>query len=711
MHNLKVDESSLTGESLPVEKHSEPLGLQTVLADRKNCVFSGTLATGGHAMAIVWATGDQTEFGKIAWLISEASTLETPLTRKLKEFSKKLLWIILACSLLTFIAGMLHDEDVVTLFMAVVTFAVSAIPEGLPACVTIVLAIGVNRMAKRRAIIRKLPAVETLGSTTVICTDKTGTLTENQMTVQAIYSGATLYAVTGQGFSSEGQILCNGMPITLKEHPQLALCLLAGAHSSDAEIVVKEGKYVAQGDPTEAALLVAAKKAGIEPNLKRVDTLPFESKNMYRATLYKGQLFVLGALEKLLDHCSPPLDTAKIVQTAEFLAAKGLRVLALCTKACDQIEIGNLTFLGLMGMMDPPRQEAIRAINTCQEAGIIIKMITGDHTQTAKAIGEKIGLKNVKTLTGSELEQLSPHELIHKIDHTTIFARITPEQKLKIVEALQAKGHIVAMTGDGVNDAPALKQADIGIAMGISGTDVAKASADIVLLDDNFATIEAAVEEGRGIFDNLTKFIIWTLPTNCGESLVLLFAISLGLTLPIMPVQALWINMSTAIFLGLTLAFEQKEQNLMQRPPRDPKKPILTHELFMRTGLVSLIILLGSFWLFFWEVTIEKNTLEAARTAVVNTIVAVEIAYLFNCRSLTKSPFSIGFFSNKWVLLGVFATIVAQLFFTYLPVINQLFHTAPIPLESWLRIGLVALASFIVVELEKWCRFAPKFRS
>ena len=769
--SLQVDESALTGESVPVHKHTDPLALETILADRKNLAFAGTLVTGGHGEGLVWATGDRTETGRIAWLIAEAVDLQTPLTRKIAQFSGLLLWVILGLAAITFGIGVARGEKAVEMFMAAVALAVGAIPEGLPAAVTIVLAIGVSRMAKRRAIIRKLPAVETLGSTTVICSDKTGTLTENQMTVQEIYAGGRLYEVTGAGYEPRGDIRFDGAPAGLAQHPALAECLRAGVLCNVSLLARDEtGRLKVQGDPTEAAMLVAAEKAGLlradtDRVSPRVDMIPFESEHMFRATLHEAHagrvIYKVGAVERLLDRCTDALgargelvtlNKAAVHHAVERMAARGLRVLALArrhTKA-DHIRLehahvaGGLTFLGLQGMIDPPRPEVIAAVRRCQEAGIAVKMITGDHAVTARAIARQIGLGGTRTLDGSvhpltpslspavgegaprvgegeratstspvhtlsgrELEKFTDEQLPAVAERTAVFARVAPEQKLRLVRALQARGHVVAMTGDGVNDAPALKQADIGVAMGISGTDVAKGAAAMVLTDDNFASIEAAVEEGRGVFDNLTKFIVWILPTNLGEAAMIIVSILLGLPLPALPLQLLWVNLTDTL-LGLPLAFEPKEAGLMHRPPRNPRQPLLTHPLIMRTGLVTLIILTGGLALFLWEWQVENTGLAAARTVVVNLFVLVEALYLFNCRSLNCSFFSVAFFSNRLALVGVTAMIGAQLLFTYSPVMNRLFHSAPLSVEAWLRIGAVAVAAFATVELEKWIRFGGR---
>jgi len=737
VRSLQIDESALTGESLPVHKHVDPLVFETVLADRKNLAFAGTLVTRGEADGVVWATGDQTEIGRIARLVSEAVDLSTPLTRKIAQFSRLLLWLILGLAAFAFIVGVWRSEKIVEMFMAAVALAVGAIPEGLPAAVTITLAVGVARMARRRAIIRKLPAVETLGSTTVICSDKTGTLTENAMTVQQIYAGGEFYGVTGTGYDPTGTIQQDDQPVSPDERPALLACLRAGLLCNDAVLVRKDGRTRVEGDPTEAALIVAAEKAGLlhadaQREAERLDAIPFESEDQFMATLHRARdghiIYKKGALERVLGRCATMLaragseaaiDREKIRAAADTMAAKGLRVLAFARRnlRADHRELGHehvargLTFLGLQGMLDPPRPEAIAAVRRCQRARIAVKMITGDHLFTAKAIAQKIGLYRVANardshaISGRELEQVSDDDLPAIAEESVVFARVTPEQKLRLVKALQAREQIVAMTGDGVNDAPALKQADIGIAMGISGTDVAKEAADMVLTDDNFASIEAAVEEGRGIFDNLKKFIVWTLPTNFGESFVLLAAILLGTALPMFPVQLLWINMMTAVSLGVMLVFEPKEPDLMDRPPRDPRQPILTFPLFMRTGLVSLLILAGAFALFVWEVQQEGATLAEARTTVVNVIVSVETFYLLNCRSLTRSAFAVGLFSNPWVIAGIALATVTQVLFTYAPFMNKLFHSAPITGEAWLRIVAVGVIAFAAVELEKWIRF------
>lgn len=732
---LQVDESALTGESVPVEKTSVTLAPQTVLADRRNMAYAGTMVTSGQAGGIVIATGDHTEAGRISKLISETESLATPLTRKIAAFSKWLVLVILALAALTFFIGWIRGEPALEMFKAAVALAVGAIPEGLPAALTITLAIGVKRMAKRRAIIRKLPAVETLGSTTVICSDKTGTLTENQMTVQEIWAGGVLYSVTGSGYDPEGQVLYNGREVEAKDAPALSECLTAGILCNDSQLQQEDGRWSVQGDPTEGALIVAARKLGLseetlKTKLPRVDVIPFESERQYMATLHGvtgGQetlIYMKGAVERVLERCSQQissqgtieiLDRISPLRAAEQMAARGLRVLAFARKPCldchlkfgHQDVASDLTFIGLQGMIDPPRAEVIRAVEECKEAGVRVKMITGDHALTASAVAREIGLADSETqteaLTGAQLSELTDQELIEVAERSQVFARVAPEQKLKLVEALQEKGHVVAMTGDGVNDAPALKKADIGIAMGITGTDVAKGTADMILTDDNFATIVATVEEGRRLFDNLIKFITWTLPTNGGEGLVILAAVLVGAALPILPVQILWINMTTAVLLGLMLAFEPMEPDVMKRPPRDPKASILSGQLLWRVVLVSAILLTGAFGLFVIEKKLGADTAQA-RTVPVNVFFLVELFYLFNCRSLTRSMWSIGLFSNPWVILGSVSMILAQLFFTYAPFMNTVFHSAPIGLESWGRIMFLAAAGYLIVEMEKGVR-------
>lgn len=734
--DLQIDESALTGESAPVSKRTAPLPRSTSLADRANLAFSSTLATYGQGRGVVFATGKDTEVGKISHLISTADVLETPLTRKIAQFSRILLAVILLLAAGTFVVGVVRDQPVIDIFLAAVALAVAAIPEGLPAAVTIILAIGVARMAQRRAIIRKLPAVETLGSTTTICSDKTGTLTVNQMTVRAIRTVAGSYEVSGAGYSPDGEIRrAGGEGASPDQDAGLRESLLTGLLCGDSSVFESEGRWEIEGDPTEAALVVASAKGGFDAEdwkkrRPRVDAIPFESQHQYMATLHEDRdaggmrLHMKGAVEVVLSKCrgalggdgnEAPLDREKVQRQVEELAAQGLRVLAMAvgqappeTRSIAHEDVRGLLYAGVQGMIDPPRPEAIRAVETCQSAGVAVKMITGDHAATARAVAGQIGLAGAReegtdrlaALTGAELSDLPDARLIEEAERVAVFARVSPEQKLRLVRALQAKGHVVAMTGDGVNDAPALKQADIGVAMGLGGTEVAKEAADMVLTDDNFATIEAAVEEGRGVFDNLTKFLVWTLPTNGGEGLVILAAIAAGIALPVYPVQVLWINMTTAVLLGMTLAFEPKEPDIMRRRPRDPHGAILSPTFVLRIAVVSGLMLLGAFGSFRWALD-QGASLNEARTVAVNVFVFVELFYLFNCRSLTHSILYVGVLSNRWTWMGAAAMAALQLVFTYVPFMNRMFHSAPIGWDAWLRILATGAATFAIIELEK----------
>ena len=714
---LRTIEAALTGESLPVDKHHHPLPVDTPLAERRNMAYAGTTVVSGLGAGLVIATGAATETGRISDLIASAPDLATPLTRKIAAFAKLLLWAILALAGLTFAVGIARGEAPFDMFMAAVALAVGAIPEGLPAAITITLAIGVARMAKRRAIVRQLPAVEALGSTTVICSDKTGTLTENAMTVRALWADGKLYEITGHGYAPTGELRLNGEKVGAGETAHEAL--LAGLLCNDAGLHHEKGEWRISGDPTEAALIVAAKKAGLDETtiaalFPRLDELPFDATRQTMATLHQIEdqriLYCKGAVEKLLPACVG-IDQAVIEAAASALARQGMRVLALCRRpvATDllhwaDIEAG-LSFLGLVGMIDPPRPHAIAAVKACHAAGIRVKMITGDHADTALAIARQLNIvrDGGAVLTGRQLAELDDAALATTVREVDVFARVEPEQKLRLVRALQANGEIVAMTGDGVNDAPALKAADIGIAMGMGGTEVAKEAAAMVLTDDNFATIEAAVEEGRGIFDNIVKFITWTLPTNIGEGLVILTAIVAGATLPITPLQILWINMTTAVLLGLPLAFEPVEGKVMHRPPRPPAAPILDRVLIGRIVLVGLLMLAGSFGLFL--LALERGqSLAEARSIAVNVFVMIELVYLFNCRSLARPLWRVAPFSNLWVWGGALSMLLLQLAFTYLPVFQQLFGTAPIGAQAWLEIAVVAVVALLVIEGEKALR-------
>ncbi|GAA5152307.1 HAD-IC family P-type ATPase [Amycolatopsis dongchuanensis] len=709
-HLFEVDESALTGESLPVAKTTGELPPATALADRVNTAHSGTMVTRGSARALVTATGAATQLGAVQRMVATAGPVATPLTRKLAGFSKQLSVGIVVIAVLTFAVGLVRGTGVAEMFTAAVALAVGAIPEGLPAAVSIVLAIGVVRMSRRRSVVRNLPAVETLGGTTVICTDKTGTLTLNRMTVTAVAAG--------------GRTVDAG---NLPDDPAVRECLTAGVVCNEAALSRVDGLWSAQGDPTETALVPAAERAGLDPaelraRHPRVDLVPFEPERRLMATAHAGGVgYAKGAVEEILARCdrelradgsTGPLDAAAAHRLQREFAERGLRVLAFARFRSGEeplavlVDRGGWTFLGLQAMQDPPRPEVAGAIAACHSAGIAVKMITGDHAGTARAIGRAVGLADEPVvLTGAGLDELTDGELPAAAARTTVFARVSPGQKLRLVKAFQGAGHIVAITGDGVNDAPALRRADIGVAMGRGGTDAARDAADMVLTDDDFAAIESAVEEGRGVFDNLRKFLAWTLPTNIGEGMVILAAVLLGATLPIVPVQILWINMTTAVFLGLTLAFEPKEPGLMTRPPRPPDRPLFTPALFRRVGLISLLLVVAAFAAYRWELGGGASVAQA-RTVAINLFVAVQIGYLFSCRSLEHPVVRAWPRGNRMLAVGIGITVGLQVLFTYLPAMNTIFHTAPIGAGAWLRILAAAVLAFAVVEADKllWIR-------
>jgi len=736
IRDLKADESALTGESVAVEKSTAPVPIENLIGDRFSIGFSSTNITYGQGKGMVVATGDDTQVGKIQQSIASAEELETPLTKKIASFSHLLLKVILVLAAVVIVIGYLRGESFGEIFMVAVALAVGSIPEGLPVAVTIMLALGVSKMAKRKAIIRKLVAVETLGSTNVICSDKTGTLTENQMTVQQLFDGERYFTVTGLGYNPDGAFKSNDSVIKPESYHALSLCLKAGTLCNDSVLKKKEGLWIIEGDPTEGALLVSAIKGGytaddLEKTYPRINAIPFESEYQYMATLHGGKeplIFLKGSAEVLLEKCEHgynsaneliTLDKASILSNVEKMAEKGLRVLAFAMKKPEQglQEINHqdtasgLIFLGLQGMIDPPRKEVIEAVALCQKAGIEVKMITGDHALTAATIAAEIGLEGEKTgdklvaVTGKELQQLDDDAFSKTANSVSVFARVSPDQKLRLVKALQEKGKIVAMTGDGVNDGPALKQANIGVAMGITGTDVAKDASDMVLTDDNFSSIEGAVEEGRGVFDNLTKFIVWTLPTNLGEGLVILAAVVIGAQLPILPVQLLWINMTTAIFLGLMLAFEPKEPGIMDKPPRPADLPILTKDLILRTILVGFLMMAAAFGLYLYEVNSLGHSASYGQTVATTVFVLMESAYLLNCRSLVRPLKDIGFFSNGWIFAGIAGMLLFQLLFVYSPWLNILFSSAPLEPISWLRIVGAAIFLFVIVSVEKGIRY------
>ncbi|MEU8120394.1 HAD-IC family P-type ATPase [Spirillospora sp. NPDC049024] len=703
-----VDESALTGESVPVAKDTAAQD-EAALADRTGMAFSGTLATAGSAAGLVVATGAATELGGIHRLVQGTGAVQTPLTRKITDFSKIVTVAILALAALTFLIGVLRGRGATEMLTAAVALAVGAIPEGLPAVVTITLALGVSRMVRRGAIVRHLPAVETLGSTTVICTDKTGTLTQNQMTVTAVTAGGRDYTVTGTGYAPTGAIEQAGREVDPAAHPALREALLAGLGCNDAQLHQADGWHIT-GDPTEGALLTSAAKAGLDRAPDRVATLPFTAERRYMATLHEdGTVYVKGPVERILELCEDaagpdgapvPLDRAAVHARAEDYGGQALRVLAFARGRADGSGLDEpppLTFLGLQAMLDPPRPDAARAVRTCHDAGVQVKMITGDHAATARAVGTRVGLDG-EVMTGAELTaDVSPE----RVQATTVFARVSPEQKLRLVQILQDSGHVIAMTGDGVNDAPALKQADIGVAMGGTGTDAAKESADMVLTGDDFASIEQAVEEGRGVFDNLVKFIVWALPSNIGLGLVLVAAIVAGTALPVLPLQVLWLNMTAVLVLGLPFSVEPKDEHIMRRPPRDPSLPLLTRAMTLRILLVSAILLAGAFGLQHWE-RAHGASPAVAQTIVVNVFALTLLTYLFNCLSLDRPLLWHGVRRNPWVGTSVLALIAIQALYTYAPFMNDLFHSAPLGGAAWGRIVVIAVVSYVAIELLKY---------
>ncbi|MDW7733547.1 MAG: HAD-IC family P-type ATPase [Methanolobus sp.] len=717
--NLSIDESTLTGESTAVEKKSATITDEDIpIADQTNMAFSATLITQGVGMGVVVATGTETEIGKISELIKESEGISTPLTRTVNKLGKNLFVVIILVSILTYIIGRLQGFSNLDIFLATVSMAVAAIPEGLPALITISLAIGVNLMASRNAIIRNLPSVETLGSATVICSDKTGTLTMNQMTVTSIYTLEDKFEVTGDGYSLEGNFFSGDRKIDALDYPSLANTLKAGALCNDAYIREKGG---IDGDPTEGALLVSAMKAS-SFHLPRLDSIPFESEKRFMATLHEKNessniIYVKGSPEEIVRMCHSQFDGkdvnelegGKILGAASTMASGGLRVIAM---ACRSVEtskkelfaedIRDLTFLGLQGMMDPPREEVKEAIKKCNSAGIRVIMITGDHVLTANSIAEKLGLKTEGALSGSDLESMSDEHLLEKLKKVSVFARTSPEDKSRIVRLLQDAENVVGVTGDGINDAPALKRADIGIAMGRSGTEVAKEASDMVLADDNFASIVNAVEEGRDVYDKIQKVILWTLPTNAAEALIIITAVFLGITdPPLLPIHILWVNTVTAIGLGVPIVFEPKEKHLLMRPPRPLHEPLLLPVIKRRILTVALLIVTASFLLFFFEIESTQGNISKAQTIVLNTIVFFEIFYLFNSKSIYENIIT-RVFSNRIMLAGVFLVILLQLFITYNSFMNEVLRTAPLQTTDWIIIIMTSSTVFFLIEAEKF---------
>ena len=730
-HNMRIDEAVLTGESGAVDKRPEAVAVDADLGDRAGMAFSGTLVAFGQGRGVVVATGSQTQIGRISTLLGEVETLTTPLLRDIAVFGRWLSVTIVGLAAFTFAFGYwFRDYDILDTFLAAVSLAVAAIPEGLPAIMTVTLAIGVQRMATRNAIIRRLPAVETLGSVTTVCTDKTGTLTRNEMTVKILVTARQTFEVSGVGYEPHGGFSAEGADVDPEEHPVLAEALRGILLCNDAELHRRGGQWVLEGDPTEGALVTAALKGGLDPieiseTFPRDDVIPFESAYKFMVTLHHHHggnhsfLYFKGAPERVLAVCSAertpdgdrPIDRMRWEQCMEEIAARGQRLLALAVKDLPtgktklefaDVEGDGLTLVAVCGITDPPRDEAIEAVRQCQQAGIRVKMITGDHGVTARAIADELGIRTEGgVISGHELEQIGDEALADVVHEVDVFARATPEHKLRLVRALQANGHVVAMTGDGVNDAPALKRADVGVAMGIKGTEAAKEAAEMVLADDNFASIAHAVEEGRTVYDNLRKTILFIMPTNAAEGLTIVAAILLGVTLPLTPVQLLWLNMVTAVTLALALSFEPTEAGVMRRPPRTPGTPFFTGFVIWRVAFVSALMVAGTFGHFLimeWQ----GAGAEIARTVAINTLAVGELVYLFNSRYVLAPVFSReGLFGSRAVLIAVGVLIILQVLFTYAPPMQRLFGTAPLGWDEWALILAFGVALFTLVELEK----------
>jgi magnesium-transporting ATPase (P-type) len=726
---LRLQEAALTGESVPVDKGVEPVEPTASLAGRSSMAYAGTLVAAGQGAGVVVATGGATELGRISRLVQAAEPLETPLLRQMNRFARWLATVILGFVAVLFAYGVLaRGLAPGEMFMTGVALAVAAIPEGLPIILTVTLAIGVQRMAARHAIVRHLPAVETLGSVSIICTDKTGTLTRNEMTVAGVATAAERIAVGGVGYEPRGGFSIGGREIAPEAHPVLCEIARAAALCNDAALRRRDSGWFVRGDPMEGALLVLAVKAGFDLDaerkaMPRTDEIPFDAEHRFMATLHHdhagaGWIFVKGAPERVLEMCArqrgprgdEPLAAGLWQAHLDAMAALGQRVLAVAAKPAPEGR-GELRFtdverdlvlLGLLGLADPPREEAVAAVAECRSAGIRVKMITGDHGATARAIARQVGLANPDTvLTGRELDALEPAAFAQRAAEVDVFARTSPEHKLRLVEALQSRGHVVAMTGDGVNDAPALKRAQVGVAMGRHGTEAAKEAAKVVLADDNFASIEAAVKEGRTVYDNLKKAIVFLLPINGGESSSIIAAILAGVTLPITPLQILWVNMVSSVALALSLAFEPSEPDVMERPPRPPHEPLLSGFLLWRVAFVSALFMAGVFGIFLWA-RAHGATLEEARTYAVNTLVVMEVFYLFSVRYLRTRSFTlVGVRGTPAVLAALALVVSLQLVFTYAPFMERLFDTRPVDFVHGAEIVAVGIGLFAVLEVEK----------
>lgn len=719
-HSLQIDESALTGESVPVDKSVAAVPADTPLAERSCMAWSGCLVTRGQGSGVVVATGSRSEIGRIGVLLGQLKPVETPLARQFASLGRQISLAVLALSVFAFGFGVwVRGYPAADMFMAAVGLAVAAIPEGLPAIMSITLAIGVQRMARRQVIIRHLPAVEALGAVSLICTDKTGTLTRNEMTVrQVLLPNATLQ-VSGSGYAPHGGFSLGGAPAEPPMLAQLADLGRAALLCNDASLHFRDGQWQLSGDPTEGALICLALKAGLDATQEhqthpRLDVIPFDADVRWMASLHHDHhgrhlSYIKGAPEAVLPLCAQ-VDAERWQARLRACAQAGMRLLAVAGRevpgeahelSVEGVRAGGFRLLGVLGLADPPRDEAADAIARCHAAGIQVKMITGDHADTARTIGHALGLDGTRVLTGRELDAIDDAELPARARECHVYARTSPEHKLRLVRALQSDASVVAMTGDGVNDAPALKCADVGVAMGERGTAAAREAAVMVLADDNFASIAAAVEEGRTVYDNLRKALVFILPTNLGEAAMLVVAIVLGLTLPITPLQILWVNMVTAVTLALALAFEKPEADLMRRPPRDSRAPMLTAFLLWRLVFVSALMVLTSFGLFLHELSAGAD-LAWARTVAVNALVAGEIAYLFNARHLDRSILNVeGLSGNPYALATSALLVLLQLAYTYLPFMQTLFDSRALDAAAWGRVLLAGLVVLVSVELEK----------
>lgn len=739
--NLKIDESSLTGESVAVEKHAEEKLTEEVgIGDRLNVAYSASIVTYGRGKGIVTATGEDTEIGKIATSLSSMEEEQTPLQKKLAGLSKTLGILVVVVCALVFIVGKLYGHETLNMFMTSVSLAVAAIPEGLPAIVTIVLSMGMGNMAKRHAIVKRLLAVETLGTTTYICSDKTGTLTQNEMTVTHVYVDGKVLDVSGTGYAPKGEVSFDGKAVTFDDVHGLKTLSAIATLANDADLTEENGTYGILGDPTEGALITFSGKQGIdekklEEEYPRVEEIPFDSERKMMSTFHKNYFenkvssFTKGAPDVVLSRCKYFLKDGEVVELTEkdreaiseqnnSFAKNALRVLAYAYRNYDELpsEISSETiekdmvFVGLTGMIDPARPEVKAAIKECRSAGIVPVMITGDYLLTAKAIAEELGIleEGDHAMMGEELNGKSPEEIREIVKTTRVFARVSPQNKVQIVTALKENGEITAMTGDGVNDAPAIKKADIGIAMGITGTDVAKNTADVILTDDNFATIVHAVEEGRIIYANIKKFVTFLLSCNIGEVLVVFLSILLNLPTPFLPIQLLWLNLVTDSFPALALGVEKGEEETMLEPPRDPKEPILDRKVSITLIIQSLAITAATLGVYYYALTTHGATgdgLVYSRTMAFSTLVFSELFRSFSSRSIDDTLFKMGFFTNKRLNQAVLLSLALVLVVLYVPALEAMFHMTDLNLTDWAIVLVSALIPLIIGEIQKMIRF------